>query len=45
VITGTYSSVYVASPFVLWIGRLADKRKGRNGKPSGTDDTKTLAAV
>ena len=45
VITGTYSSVYVASPFVLWLGKLADKRKGRNGKPSGADDSKTLAAV
>ena len=46
VITGTYSSVYVASPFVLWLGKIADKRKrGGSGKTAGADDSNTLAAV
>jgi preprotein translocase subunit SecF len=45
VITGTYSSVYVASPFVLWLGKIADRRKTKSGKPSGADDSNTLAAV
>ena len=35
VITGTYSSVYVAAPFVLWLGRIADKRKARPAKDEG----------
>ena len=45
VITGTYSSVYVASPFVLWIGKVADRRKSRSAKPSGADASNTPAAV
>jgi len=26
VVTGTYSSIYIASPFLLWVSRKAEKR-------------------
>jgi SecD/SecF fusion protein len=45
VITGTYSSVYVASPFVIWIAHVAERRKrSRQAKP-GADSSGKLAAV
>jgi SecD/SecF fusion protein len=43
VITGTYSSVYVAAPFVLWLGKLADKKK--TAKPPGVSPAKTADAA
>jgi len=43
VITGTYSSVYVASPFVLWLGKMADKKK--SAKPPGVSPDRTADAA
>jgi SecD/SecF fusion protein len=45
VITGTYSSVYVASPFVIWIAHLAERRKRNRQATPGAGSSGTLAAV